>query len=97
LGPLGTSTTNWPIVPAPGDYDDGVFGGMNIGRRNLSTRRKLAPGPLCPPQIPLARPEFEPGPPQWEASDLPLELWRGHSVINLDVPFSGVTFRDHKL
>jgi hypothetical protein len=23
LGPLGTSATEWPIVPAPGDYDDG--------------------------------------------------------------------------
>jgi hypothetical protein len=22
LGPLGTSATNWPIVPAPGDYED---------------------------------------------------------------------------
>jgi hypothetical protein len=23
LCPLGTSATEWPIVPAPGDYDDG--------------------------------------------------------------------------
>jgi hypothetical protein len=45
LGPLGTSATEWPIVPASGDYDDGEFGGMKIGRRNRST--------LCPPQIPL--------------------------------------------
>jgi hypothetical protein len=37
----------------PGDYDDGEFGGMNIGRGNRSTRRKPAPAPLCPPQIPL--------------------------------------------
>jgi hypothetical protein len=22
----------WPIVPAPGEYDDGEFGGMKIGR-----------------------------------------------------------------
>jgi hypothetical protein len=29
-GPLGTSATDWPIVPAPGDYDDGEFGGMKI-------------------------------------------------------------------
>jgi hypothetical protein len=34
LGPLGTATTDWPIVPAPGDYDDGEFGGMKIGRGN---------------------------------------------------------------
>jgi hypothetical protein len=22
MAPLGTSATEWPIVPAPGDYDD---------------------------------------------------------------------------
>jgi hypothetical protein len=40
LGPLGTSATEWPIVPAPGDCDDGEFGGMKIGRGNRSTLRK---------------------------------------------------------
>jgi hypothetical protein len=74
LGPLGTSATDWRIVPAPGDYDDGEFGGMKIGRGNRSTRRKPAPAPLCIPKILL---ELEPGPPRWEASDYPLELWRG--------------------
>jgi hypothetical protein len=39
LGPLGTSATECPIVPAPGDYDDGEFGGMKICRGNRSTRR----------------------------------------------------------
>jgi hypothetical protein len=53
VGPLGTAATNWPIVLAPGDYDDGEFGGMKIDRGNRSTRRKPAPVPLCPPQIPL--------------------------------------------
>jgi hypothetical protein len=53
MGPLGTSATECPIVSAPGDYDDGEFGGMKIGRENRSTRRKPAPEPLCPPQIPL--------------------------------------------
>jgi hypothetical protein len=43
----------WPIVPAPGNYDDGEIGGM-IGRRNRSNRRKLAPVPLCPPQTSYA-------------------------------------------
>jgi hypothetical protein len=43
----------WPIVTAPGDYDDGEIGGM-IGRGNRSTRRKPAPVPLCPPQTPHA-------------------------------------------
>jgi hypothetical protein len=51
LGPLGTSATECPIVPSPGDYDDGEFGGMKIGRGNRSTGRKTAPAPLCPPQI----------------------------------------------
>jgi hypothetical protein len=54
LGPLGTAATNRPIVPAPGDYDDGDIGGMMIGRGNRSTRRKPTPVPLCPPQIPHA-------------------------------------------
>jgi hypothetical protein len=52
LGPLGMSGTSWPVVPAPGDYEDGEFGGMLIGRGNGSTQRKPAPVPLCPPQIP---------------------------------------------
>jgi hypothetical protein len=54
LGPLGTTATNRPTVPAPGDYDDGEIGGMMIGRENRSTRRKPAPVPLCPPQTPHA-------------------------------------------
>jgi hypothetical protein len=53
LGPLGTAATNWPIVPAPGDYDDGEIGGM-IGRGNRSPGRKPTPIPLCPPQTPHA-------------------------------------------
>jgi hypothetical protein len=53
LGPLGTVATNRPIVPAPGDYDDGEIGGI-IGRGNRSTQRKPAPMPLCPPQTPHA-------------------------------------------
>jgi hypothetical protein len=65
LGPLGTTATNRPsvpapttatnrpIVPVPGDYDDGEIGGM-IGRGNRSTRKKPAPVPLCPPEAPHA-------------------------------------------
>jgi hypothetical protein len=34
MGPLGMSATEWPIVPSPGDYDDGGFGGMQIGGGN---------------------------------------------------------------
>jgi hypothetical protein len=54
LGPLDTAATNRPIVPAPGDYDDGEIGGMMIGRANRSTRRKPAPVPFCPPHNPHA-------------------------------------------
>jgi hypothetical protein len=53
LGPLGMSATDWPIVPAPADYDDGEFGGMKIGKGSRSTGRKPVPAPLCPPQIPI--------------------------------------------
>jgi hypothetical protein len=53
LGPIGTATTNRPIVPALGDYDDAEIGKM-IGKGNRSTRRKPAPMLLCPPQIPHA-------------------------------------------
>jgi hypothetical protein len=64
-GPVGTSA----IVLVPGDYEDGEFGRMMIGRGNRSTRIKPASVPFCPPQIPhdLIGREF--GPPQWEASD----------------------------
>jgi hypothetical protein len=34
LCPLGMAATDWPIVPALGDYEDGEFGGMKIGRGN---------------------------------------------------------------
>jgi hypothetical protein len=51
LSPLGTSATNWPIVSAPDD-ECGAVGGMRIDRRNRSVRRRPAPVPLCPPQIP---------------------------------------------
>jgi hypothetical protein len=36
-----------------GEGDCGAIGGMKIGRGNRSIRRKPAPAPLCPPQIPL--------------------------------------------
>jgi hypothetical protein len=45
----------WAIVqyqPRMIDGDYGAVGGMRIGRGNRSTRRKPAPVPLCPPQIP---------------------------------------------
>jgi hypothetical protein len=52
VSPLGTAATNCPVIPAPGDNECGAVDGMRIGRGNRSTRRTLAPVPLCPPQIP---------------------------------------------
>jgi hypothetical protein len=59
-----------PTQPQMIDKGDcGATGGTKIGKGNRSTRRKRAPAPFCPLQIPLARPGLEPGPPRWEASD----------------------------
>jgi hypothetical protein len=50
-GILGTAaTTGLPRMIGDGDCRE--IGGMKIGRGNRSTRRKPAPAPLCPPQIP---------------------------------------------
>jgi hypothetical protein len=67
LGPLNPAATNRPIVPAPGDYDDGEIGGM-IGKGNRSTRRKNLPQFRFVHHKPHM-PGREPGPPRWEASD----------------------------
>jgi hypothetical protein len=56
---------------------------MMTGRGNRSTWRKPAPVPLCPPQSPYALPGLEPRPPQWEASDYPLELRHGLYCIRI--------------
>jgi hypothetical protein len=42
------------MVDDDDDDDDecGAVGGMRTGRGNRSTRRKPAPVPLCPPQVP---------------------------------------------
>jgi hypothetical protein len=55
VSPLGTAdTTGLLYQPQMIDDDDcGAIGGMKIGRGNRRTRRKPAPAPLCPPQIPL--------------------------------------------
>jgi hypothetical protein len=54
LSPLGTAATSGLLYkPQMIDEGDcGAIGGMKIGRGNRSTRRKPAPAPLCPPQIP---------------------------------------------
>jgi hypothetical protein len=54
VSPLGTSATVGLLYQPRMIYDDdyGAVGGMRIGRGNRSTRRKPAPVPLCPPQVP---------------------------------------------
>jgi hypothetical protein len=53
-GTLGTAATTGLLWQPRmiGDGDCGEIGGMKIGRGNRSTRRKPAPAPLCPQQIP---------------------------------------------
>jgi hypothetical protein len=54
LSLLGTAATSGLLYkPQMIDAGDcGAIGGIKIGRGNRSTRRKPAPVPLCPPQIP---------------------------------------------
>jgi hypothetical protein len=53
LSLLGTSATLGLLYqPRMIDDDYGAVGGMRIGEGNRSTRRKPAPVPVCPPQIP---------------------------------------------
>jgi hypothetical protein len=51
---MGTAATSDLLYrPQMIDEDDcGAIGGMKIGRGNRSIRRKPAPAPLCPSQIP---------------------------------------------
>jgi hypothetical protein len=54
LSPLGTAA-NTGLLYQPQMIDNGdcgAIGGIKIDRGNRSTRRKPAPVPLCPPQIP---------------------------------------------
>jgi hypothetical protein len=54
VSPLGTAAISGLLYkPQMIDEGDcGAIGGMKIVRGNRSTRRKPAPAPFCPPQIP---------------------------------------------
>jgi hypothetical protein len=54
LSPLGTVATSGLLYKPQmtNEGDCGAVGATKIGRGNRSTRRKPAPAPLCPPQIP---------------------------------------------
>jgi hypothetical protein len=67
LGPLGTAATNRPIVPAPGDYDDGETGGMMIGRETEVLGENLPHYSFVHHKHHML-PGRKPGPPRWDAS-----------------------------
>jgi hypothetical protein len=54
LSALGTAATTGLLYQLQmiDDGDCGAVGGMKIDRGNQNNRRKPAPAPLCPPQIP---------------------------------------------
>jgi hypothetical protein len=67
LGPLDTAVTNRPIVPVPGDYNDGEICGM-IGRETEVLGENM-PQNRFVHHKPHMLPGREPGPPRWEAGD----------------------------
>jgi hypothetical protein len=62
-----TSASNWPIVPAPGDCEDGEFGGLKIGRGTEVFGENLPQRHFVHHKSHLTRPGIEPGQPRWEA------------------------------
>jgi hypothetical protein len=67
LVPFGTAATNRPIVPDPGDYNDGEIGGMS--ERGTVVFGENLPQCCFVHHKPRMLPGCEPRPPWWEASD----------------------------
>jgi hypothetical protein len=71
LSPHGTAATTG-LLYQPQMIDDGdcrTIGGMQIGKKNQSTRRKTAQCHFVHHKSHLTRPGLERGPPRWEAND----------------------------
>jgi hypothetical protein len=65
LSPLGTAaTTGQPQMINDGDC--GVIGGMEVGRRSRSTRRKPATMSFIHHKFHMTWPGLEPRPPRWK-------------------------------
>jgi hypothetical protein len=76
LNPLGTSATNWPIVPAP---DDRWWIWSSRWNENWQGKQKYSEKTCPTATLPTTEPTWPdldsyPGPPQWEAGDKPPEL-----------------------
>jgi hypothetical protein len=71
-----------------GDGDCGEIGGMKIGRGNRILRENLPQRHFVHHKSHMTRPGFESGPPLWEASDEPLELWRGPDITCSSVSYT---------
>jgi hypothetical protein len=84
LSPLGT-VANTGLLYQPWMIDDGDCGaisGMKIGRGNRTTRRKPAPVPFCPPQIPHNLTRARTGAVDVGSQRLTPELWHEPSTYN---------------
>jgi hypothetical protein len=59
----------WPMVSAPGDFNDGEFGGIKTGRGNQVLGENMPQRHFVHHKYHLTRPGHESGPPRGEASD----------------------------
>jgi hypothetical protein len=71
LSPLGTSATNWPIVPTPDDDGDecGAVGGMRIGKGTEVLGENLPQWHFVHHKSHMSSLGLETKPPRWEAVD----------------------------